>query len=98
MSTPSDSRTALPPRWILIRDVLLFGVGLVFAYLEVRRPEIRDSVLIFVGGMLGLPAALHSGSALLEAISSRGSSPSPPSGTPGSSPSPPEPPPPPSAP
>lgn len=91
MSTPSDSRTALPPRWILIRDVLLFGVGLVFAWMEVRRPEIRDSVLIFVGAMLGLPAALHSGSALLEAISQRGSSPASPSGTAGPSPSPPEP-------
>jgi hypothetical protein len=85
VSTQADGRV-LPPWWVVARDVGLFLFGAWVAYMEVRRPEIRDSVLLFAGGLLGTPAATIAVQSLADAIRSRG-------GTPGPSSSPPEPPP-----
>lgn len=72
----------LPPWWIVTRDVALFVAGLVLVFWEVSRPEIRDSVLILGGSLLGGPSAALGATSIAQAIVSRAgtgsqSSPSP---------------------
>lgn len=91
MSTQDSSRV-LPPWWLLTRDIGIFLFGLVVAGWEIKTQNpVRDSVLVFAGGLLGGPLALVTGQQAIEAFRSRG-------GTSGPSPSSPEVPPPQSAP
>lgn len=46
--------------WRAIRDVLTFALGAFIAVQEVRSPTIDVEVLIFAGGLMGLPGVLRS--------------------------------------
>lgn len=54
MSRRSAERQ-LPGAWTWLRDVLSFLGGWTLIFLEVQRPEIRDSVLAFGGAVIGVP-------------------------------------------
>jgi hypothetical protein len=64
--------------------VLTFLGGWAMIFLEIRRPEIRDSVLVLGGSLLGVPGLALGASSVVEAIRSRtgtaGPSGSPPAG------------------
>ena len=45
-ATQTPSPPLLPGWWTLTRDVLTFLGGWAMIFLEIRRPEIRDSVLV----------------------------------------------------
>lgn len=70
MSTQQDTSRNFPSWWVIGRDMLLFAGGLYFGYEELARQEVRDTVLVLVGGMLGLPAMLHGGQSLVDSIMS----------------------------
>ena len=73
MSTQQASRE-LPLRWLLVRDIGLFLLGAGLAVWEITTHEvIRDSVLVFAGSVLGVPAA----ATVLDAFRSRGGTPAP---------------------
>lgn len=55
-----------------MRDMGLFLLGAGLAVWEVGRPEIRDSVLLFAGSLLGGPLAAAAWSSGVEAVRSRG--------------------------
>lgn len=76
MSTQQESRV-LPPWWIVTRDMVLFVAGLILVFWEVSQPEIRDSVLILGGTLLGIPSAALGATSLAEAVLSRGGTGSP---------------------
>lgn len=62
----------LPPWWILGRDIGLFLFGVIVVVWELSRPEVRDSVLVFAGGLLGGPVAALGITSVAEALASRG--------------------------
>lgn len=65
--------------WTLVRDVLSFFGGWTLIFLEVSRPEVRESVLILAGAVIGVPGLAVGASSIAEAVRSRvgtGSSPS----------------------
>jgi hypothetical protein len=69
VSTQQDASRSYPPWWIIGRDMLFVASGLYFAYRELGRPEdVRNGALLFVGAMLGLPAVLHGGPPLWQAL------------------------------
>lgn len=49
-----------PQLWLMVRDVLTFGLGGYIAVHEVLTPPIDPAVLIFAGGLMGLPGVLRS--------------------------------------
>jgi hypothetical protein len=71
--------------WTLTRDVLSFLGGWTLIFMEVQRPELRESVLVLAAGIVGVPAAAVGAQSIADAITARRT------GTGGSSSSPPEP-------
>ena len=71
MSTQEDSR-GLPWQWVLVRDIGLFAVGAVALFLEMQRPEVRDSVLTLIGVLLGSPVGAAGLASLADVLRSRG--------------------------
>lgn len=51
----SDRQSRLPGRWTLVRDVLSFFGGWALIFMEVSRPEIRESVLVLGGSIISAP-------------------------------------------
>lgn len=74
----------LPGWWTLFRDVTSFLGGWALIFMEVQRPELRESVLILAAGIVGVPVAAVGAQTVAEALNTRRS------GTGGSSSSPPE--------
>ncbi len=74
MSTQADTPgAALPPLWLLLRDIGLFLLGAALAVWEITQHDVpRDSVLTFCGTLLGGPLALIGLSSVAGAIRSRG--------------------------
>lgn len=77
-------RSQLPGAWTLTRDVLSFIGGWVLIFMEVQRPDLRESVLILASGIVGFPAAAVGAQTVVDALAARRT------GTGGSSSSPPE--------
>lgn len=76
----TQQQPRLPGLWTLVRDVLSFFGGWTLIFLEVSRPEVRESVLILAGAVIGVPGLAVGASSIAEAVRSRagtGSSPSP---------------------
>lgn len=57
MSSESTTETGWPSRWTLARDVISFVAGWVLTFMEVYRPEVRESVLLFAGSLIVVPGA-----------------------------------------
>lgn len=85
MSSEQHPRRVLPTWWTLGRDVVSFLGGWTLTFLEVQRPEIRESVLVFAATVVGVPAGAVGVQAVTDALAARRS------GTGGSSSQPPEP-------
>lgn len=92
MSEQQPQPGRFPGWWTLTRDMLAFlgGWGLIFS--EVMRPEVRESVLVLAGSVIGVPGLAVGATSIAEAIASRrqsgtGGSPQEPA-SPASSPSP----------
>lgn len=47
----------LPGLWVLIRDIGTWVGGWVLTFMEVSRPEIRESVLVLCGSLIAVPGA-----------------------------------------
>lgn len=61
----------MPPWWALVRDAGSWALGWVVVFLEIRRPEIRESVMIFCTGAVGLPMLEVARQAVVDAVSAR---------------------------
>ncbi len=89
--TTQQQAPRLPSAWTLTRDILSFFGGWVLIFLEVTKPEVRESVLILAGTVIGVPGLAVGASTVAEAVTARrngtGGSPSQPA-EPASSPSP----------
>lgn len=72
----------LPGWWTLTRDVLTFLGGWAIVFMEVRRPEIRDSVLVLGGSLLGVPGLALGASSIADALRRRGGTDGPPASPP----------------
>jgi len=85
VTTQPESRgSALPPLWLLLRDIGLFLLGAGVAIWEIKTHEVpRDNVLTFCGTLLGGPLALLGLSSVADAIRSRGGTAPPSSSDPG---------------
>jgi hypothetical protein len=55
----------------LLRDILSFLGGWILIFLEVSRPEIRESVLLFAGIVIGIPGLAVGRTSIVEAIAAR---------------------------
>jgi hypothetical protein len=53
----SERETPLPGIWTLARDVLTFFGGWAVIFMEVARPEVRESVLLLAGSVIAVPGA-----------------------------------------
>lgn len=73
MSEQETSQRAprLPGLWTLLRDIGSFLGGWALIFMEVQRTEIRESVLIFAGGVIGIPGLVVGGTSIAEAIRGR---------------------------
>lgn len=78
----------LPGIWILVRDIGTFVGGWAMAFLEVARPEIRESVLVFAASAVGIPGLALGWRTVADAVRSRTGTDGP-SGSPPPDPSPP---------
>lgn len=58
----------LPSAWTLARDILSFFGGWALIFMEVSRPEIRESVLVLAGSVIGVPGLAIGRDAVVEAI------------------------------
>lgn len=47
-----------PGRWTLARDILSFFGAWALVFMEARRPELREAVLLFAAGVVSVPAGL----------------------------------------
>jgi hypothetical protein len=63
--------TRTPGWWTLARDVGSFLGGWAVVFLELQRPEIRESVLVFAAGVVGLPTAFVGVQSVADAILGR---------------------------
>lgn len=81
MNERASSRQArLPGLWTLVRDVLTFTGGWILTFMEVSRPEIRESVLVLCGSLITVPGAFVGAAAVADSINRRqGGTPDPPS-------------------
>lgn len=83
MSERETSR--LPGVWTLIRDVGSFLAGWTLIFMEVSRSEVRESVLVLAGSVIGVPGIWAGGAAVVDAVRGRqdgtGDSPSRPQGS-----------------
>lgn len=72
----------LPGVWTLVRDFLSFLGGWALIFSEVQRAEVRESVLLFAGTVIGIPGLAVGFTSVVDAISQRRAgtpdSPSPP--------------------
>ena len=75
-ATPPAS-SQLPGVWTLIRDILSFVGGWAVIFMEVSRPEIRESVLVLAGSIVGIPGLAVGGQAIAAAIRRNGTGGSP---------------------
>lgn len=66
--TAGQQPPRLPGVWTLLRDVLSFIGGWTLIFMEVRHPEVRDSVLAFAGTIIATPGLAVGAAALTEAI------------------------------
>lgn len=57
----------LPSAWTLLRDVLSFLGGWVLIFMEVSRPEVRESVLILAASLVTVPGIGVGAVSLVEA-------------------------------
>jgi hypothetical protein len=55
----------------LLRDILSFLGGWALIFMEVSRPEIRESVLVLAGSVIGVPGLAVGATSIAEAISRR---------------------------
>lgn len=74
-------RPRLPGWWTLTRDIGSFLGGWAVIFSEVQRAEIRESVLLFAGAVIGVPGMAVGFTSVVEALERRRD------GTGGSSPS-----------
>ena len=49
------STTQLPGAWTLVRDIATFLGGWAMIFMEISRPEVRESVLLLAGTFIGIP-------------------------------------------
>ncbi|WP_097319413.1 hypothetical protein [Paractinoplanes atraurantiacus] len=75
MST--QDRPSLPGAWTLARDILSFAGGWLLIFLEVTRPEIRESVLVLAGSVVGVPGVALGARSVVDAVRSRAGTPGP---------------------
>lgn len=75
----------MPNRWVLLRDIGSWLAGWVVVFLEIRRPEVREVVMMFCTGAVGVPMLAAAGQVVAEAVSARrGGTGSPPEESPAS--------------
>lgn len=67
----STQRSKLPGIWVLVRDVGSWVGGWILTYMEVSRPEIRDSVLVLCASLITVPGAAVGAAAVVDSISRR---------------------------
>lgn len=80
MSDRATNQSRLPGLWTLVRDILTFCGGWTIIFFEVQRPELRESVLVLGGAVIGVPGLAVGASSVAEAFrrSGTGGSQSPP--------------------
>lgn len=61
----------LPGWWTLTRDIASFLGGWAVIFFEVQRPEIRESVLLFAGTVIGVPGLAVGATSIVEALARR---------------------------
>lgn len=61
----------LPGPWVLVRDILSFLGGWTLIFMEVSRPEIRESVLVLAGSVIGVPGLAVGATSIAEALARR---------------------------
>lgn len=72
MSRHATSKQArLPGPWVLLRDILSFLGGWALIFQEVARPEIRESVLLLAGSIIGVPGIAVGATSIAEALKRR---------------------------
>jgi hypothetical protein len=73
----------LPGWWTLTRDILSFVGGWALIFSEAHRPDVRESVMVFAGVIIGVPGLAVGFTSLADALRRGGtgdsSSPSAPS-------------------
>ena len=57
--------------WVLARDILTFFGGWTLIFMEVLRPEVRESVLLLGGTAIGVPGLAVGFSTVAEALAAR---------------------------
>jgi hypothetical protein len=61
----------LPGLWTLLRDILTFFGGWAVIFLEVSRPEVRESVLLLAGSAIAVPGAAAGAASVVAAVTGR---------------------------
>lgn len=71
----SDRETSpagrLPGLWVLLRDILTFFGGWAVIFLEVSRPEVRESVLLLAGSAIAVPGVAVGAASVVAAVTGR---------------------------
>ena len=55
----------------MVRDILSFLGGWTLIFMEVSRPEIRESVLVLAGSVIGVPGLAVGATSIAEALARR---------------------------
>jgi hypothetical protein len=55
----------------LVRDILSFLGGWTLIFMEVSRPDIRESVLVLAGSVIGVPGLAVGATSIAEAVARR---------------------------
>lgn len=61
----------LPGMWVLLRDVLTFFGGWAVIFMEVSRPEVRESVLLLAGSAIAVPGVAVGAASVVAAVTGR---------------------------
>lgn len=68
MSDRATRERRFPGWWTLARDILSFTGGWALIFSEAQRPEVRESVMVFAGVIIGVPGLAVGATSLAEAL------------------------------
>lgn len=54
--------------WTLVRDICTFLGGWAMIFMEISRPEVRESVLLLAGAFIGVPGGGVAVASIAEAV------------------------------